>query len=98
MTLYAVSLTKFDKVSNVFERVEPDICVKQDEAVELANYMINGEVIRHLDVDPRDTTRCANAIARIRHMTGVCYGKFRRDSTYIDDEIAVIAAIQETEV
>lgn len=98
MTLYAVSLTKFDKVSNVFERVEPDICVNKDEAVELANYMINGEVSTHLEADRVNTTRYANSIARIRHMTGVCYGKFRRDSTYIDDEIAVIAAVQETEV
>lgn len=90
MTLYAVSLTKFNKVSNMFSCVEPDICVKQDEAIELANYMIRNEVKRHLDADLVDTA--------IRHTTSVRYGKFHRDSIYIDDEVAVIAAIQETEV
>jgi len=98
MTLYAVSLTTFDKVSNRFSNVEPDICVKQDEAIDLANYMINNEVSRHLDTDPRDAAGYADAIARIHHVTSVCYGKFHRDSTYIDDEMAVIAAVQETEV
>ena len=98
MTLYAVTFVKYDKFEDKFTQVEPEVCATQEEAVKLANNIINDEVSHHLDSDPKDTCGYNAAISHIKHMTGICYGRYRRDSYYNDGVMAMQASIQETEV
>ena len=98
MTLYAVAMAKYDKLINTFVLFDAETCDTKESAIYLADHYINDEVRSHLDAGPEGAPGYENAIKHIKHMAGVCYGKYRRDSTYKDEDIEIRVTIQETDV